>query len=89
MAFPNAEIMVPAKDWDFWISPENAAKAEPDKMMKDYFDNVKKVYSRHREQGDANTNGKGSYPPASRALRRPAIRQATPPSFLRRVPPRF
>src|SRR5580704_17832058 len=45
MAFPNAEIMVPAKDWAFWMSPENAAKAEPDKMMKDYFDNVKKVYN--------------------------------------------
>jgi glyoxylase-like metal-dependent hydrolase (beta-lactamase superfamily II) len=45
MAFPNAEIMAPTKDWEFWMSAENAAKAEPDKMMKDYFDNVKKVYS--------------------------------------------
>ena len=27
MAFPNAEIMVPAKDWEFWMSDENAAKA--------------------------------------------------------------
>jgi len=45
MAFPNAEIMVPAKDWAFWMSEENAAKAESNKMMKDYFANVKKIYA--------------------------------------------
>ena len=28
MAFPNAEIMVPAVDWAFWTSDENAAKAQ-------------------------------------------------------------
>jgi len=44
MAFPNAEIMVPAKDWEFWMSDENAAKAQSD-MMKNYFANVKKVYA--------------------------------------------
>jgi glyoxylase-like metal-dependent hydrolase (beta-lactamase superfamily II) len=45
MAFPNAEIMVPAKDWDFWMSDENAAKAQSSEMMKNYFTNVKKVYA--------------------------------------------
>ena len=45
MAFPNAEIMVPAKDWDFWMSEENAAKAESNQMMKNYFANVKKIYT--------------------------------------------
>jgi len=45
MTFPNAEILVPAKDWAFWMSDENAAKAESNKMMKDYFANVRKVYS--------------------------------------------
>jgi glyoxylase-like metal-dependent hydrolase (beta-lactamase superfamily II) len=45
MTFPNAEIMVPAKDWDFWMSAENAAKAESNPMMKGYFANVKKVYA--------------------------------------------
>jgi glyoxylase-like metal-dependent hydrolase (beta-lactamase superfamily II) len=45
MAFPNAEIMVPAKDWDFWMSEENAAKAESNPMMKNYFANVKKIYA--------------------------------------------
>ncbi|HTB04524.1 MAG TPA: MBL fold metallo-hydrolase [Bradyrhizobium sp.] len=45
MAFPNAEIMVPAKEWEFWMSPENAAKAESNTMMKNYFANVKKVYA--------------------------------------------
>jgi glyoxylase-like metal-dependent hydrolase (beta-lactamase superfamily II) len=45
MAFPNAEIMVPAKDWDFWMSDENAAKAQSNEMMKGYFANVKKIYT--------------------------------------------
>jgi glyoxylase-like metal-dependent hydrolase (beta-lactamase superfamily II) len=45
MAFPNAEIMVPAKDWDFWMSEENAAKAQSNPMMKNYFANVKKIYA--------------------------------------------
>jgi glyoxylase-like metal-dependent hydrolase (beta-lactamase superfamily II) len=45
MAFPNAEIMVPAKDWEFWMSEENAAKAQSNEMMKNYFANVRKVYN--------------------------------------------
>ena len=45
MAFPNAEIMVPANDWAFWMSEENAAKAQSNEMMKGYFTNVRKVYS--------------------------------------------
>jgi glyoxylase-like metal-dependent hydrolase (beta-lactamase superfamily II) len=27
LAFPNAEIKVPAEDWAFWMSDENMAKA--------------------------------------------------------------
>jgi glyoxylase-like metal-dependent hydrolase (beta-lactamase superfamily II) len=45
MAFPNAEIMVPAKEWEFWMSDENAAKAQSNEMMKGYFANAKKVYT--------------------------------------------
>jgi glyoxylase-like metal-dependent hydrolase (beta-lactamase superfamily II) len=45
MAFPNAEITVPANDWAFWMSEENAAKAQSNEMMKGYFANVRKVYS--------------------------------------------
>jgi len=45
MAFPNAEIMVPAKDWEFWMSDENAAKAQSNEMMKNYFANVRKIYA--------------------------------------------
>jgi glyoxylase-like metal-dependent hydrolase (beta-lactamase superfamily II) len=45
MAFPNAEIMVPAVDWQFWTSEENAAKAQSSEMMKNYFANVKKIYA--------------------------------------------
>ena len=45
MAFPNAEIMVPAKDWEFWMSEDNRAKAQSNQMMKDYFANVQKVYA--------------------------------------------
>jgi glyoxylase-like metal-dependent hydrolase (beta-lactamase superfamily II) len=45
MAFPNAEIMVPDKDWAFWTSDENAAKAQSNTMMKNYFANVKKTFA--------------------------------------------
>jgi glyoxylase-like metal-dependent hydrolase (beta-lactamase superfamily II) len=45
MAYPNAEIMVPAKEWEFWMSDENAAKAQSNEMMKNYFANAKKVYT--------------------------------------------
>jgi glyoxylase-like metal-dependent hydrolase (beta-lactamase superfamily II) len=44
LVFPNAEIKLPAKDWAFWMSEENAAKAAND-MMKNYFVNVRKVFS--------------------------------------------
>jgi glyoxylase-like metal-dependent hydrolase (beta-lactamase superfamily II) len=45
IAFPNAEIMVPAKDWEFWTKDENAAKAQSNEMMKNYFANVKKTFA--------------------------------------------
>jgi glyoxylase-like metal-dependent hydrolase (beta-lactamase superfamily II) len=45
MAFPNAEIMAPATDWAFWMSDENAAKAQSNEMMKNYFANVRKIYN--------------------------------------------
>jgi hypothetical protein len=45
MAYPNAEIMVPANDWAFWMSEENAAKAQSNELMKGHFANVRKVYS--------------------------------------------
>jgi glyoxylase-like metal-dependent hydrolase (beta-lactamase superfamily II) len=45
MAFPNAEIMVPTVDWAFWTSDENAAKAQSNTMMKNYFANVKKTFA--------------------------------------------
>jgi glyoxylase-like metal-dependent hydrolase (beta-lactamase superfamily II) len=45
MAFPNAEIMVPAKDWEFWMSDENSARLQSNETMKNYFANVKKIYA--------------------------------------------
>jgi glyoxylase-like metal-dependent hydrolase (beta-lactamase superfamily II) len=45
MAFPNAEIVVPAVDWAFWMNEDNAAKAQSNVMMKNYFANVKKIYT--------------------------------------------
>jgi glyoxylase-like metal-dependent hydrolase (beta-lactamase superfamily II) len=45
MAFPNAEIMVPDKDWAFWTSDDNSAKAQSNTMMKNYFANVKKTFA--------------------------------------------
>jgi glyoxylase-like metal-dependent hydrolase (beta-lactamase superfamily II) len=45
IAFPNAEIMVPDKDWAFWTSDDNTAKAQSNAMMKNYFANVKKTFA--------------------------------------------
>ena len=44
LAFPNAEIKVPALDWAFWMSDANMARA-PNDTMKDYFANAHKVYA--------------------------------------------
>jgi glyoxylase-like metal-dependent hydrolase (beta-lactamase superfamily II) len=44
LVFPNAEIKLPAQDWAFWMSDENAAKA-PNEMMKNYFANVRRVFA--------------------------------------------
>lgn len=43
LAFPNAEIKVPAPDWAFWMSEENNSKAQSSPMMKAYFGNVRRV----------------------------------------------
>jgi glyoxylase-like metal-dependent hydrolase (beta-lactamase superfamily II) len=45
MAFPNAEIMAPAVDWAFWTSDENAAKAQSNEMMKNFFASAKKTFA--------------------------------------------
>ncbi|MBR0993768.1 MBL fold metallo-hydrolase [Bradyrhizobium japonicum] len=45
LVFPNAEIMVPGKDWEFWTSEDNMARAESNPMMKNYLTNVKKTFA--------------------------------------------
>lgn len=45
LAFPNADIMVPAKDWEFWTSEENAAKGQSSALTRNYFANVKKTFA--------------------------------------------
>jgi glyoxylase-like metal-dependent hydrolase (beta-lactamase superfamily II) len=44
LLFPNAEIKAPAPDWAFWMSEDNAAKADSP-MMKGYFANVRKIFA--------------------------------------------
>src|SRR6266699_1628196 len=43
LAFPNAEIKAPSVDWAFWMSDENMSKLQDNQMMKDYFNNTRKV----------------------------------------------
>jgi glyoxylase-like metal-dependent hydrolase (beta-lactamase superfamily II) len=45
LAFPNAEVMVPGKEWEFWTSEDNAAKAESNQGLKAAFANVKKIFA--------------------------------------------
>jgi glyoxylase-like metal-dependent hydrolase (beta-lactamase superfamily II) len=42
-AFPNAEILVPAQDWAFWMNDDNMKKAAGNKMMEGFFDATRKV----------------------------------------------
>ena len=84
MAFPNAEIMVPAKDWEFWMSDDNAAKAESNAMMKNYFANVRKTFAGIEIKVTKYDWGK-EVAPASPRSRRPATRRATPRSRSRRA----
>jgi len=44
LAFPNAEIMVPERDWDFWMSDVHKANAASE-HMKDYFATAQALYS--------------------------------------------
>jgi len=44
LAFPNAEVKVPAAEWAFWMNDENMAKA-PD-AMKGAFANVRKAFDK-------------------------------------------
>jgi glyoxylase-like metal-dependent hydrolase (beta-lactamase superfamily II) len=44
LAFPKAEILMPEKDWAFWMSEENAANAS-DPVSKGYFTNAQKTLS--------------------------------------------
>lgn len=78
MAFPNAEIMVPAKDWEFWMSEENAAKAESNQMMKNYFANVRKIYAGIESKVTRYDWGKEVVQASPRSPR-PDTRPATPP----------
>jgi glyoxylase-like metal-dependent hydrolase (beta-lactamase superfamily II) len=42
LTYPKAEILMPEKDWAFWMSDENAAKAS-DPVSKGYFANARKT----------------------------------------------
>src|SRR5215216_398544 len=44
LAFPKAEIKVPAVDWAFWSSDDNMTKA-PNDLYKNYFQNNRRVFA--------------------------------------------
>ena len=60
VAFPNAEIKVPALDWAFWMSDENMPRRPSPTMMKGYFANTRKILGDIAEQGDEVRMGQGS-----------------------------
>src|SRR5260370_10016712 len=62
MAFPNAEIMVPAVEWKFWMTDQYASKAESNTMMKNYFDNVKKTFARLESKEKTYATGQAPSP---------------------------
>jgi glyoxylase-like metal-dependent hydrolase (beta-lactamase superfamily II) len=51
LAFPNAELLVPAAEWAFWMDESNAGRfPEP---IKGQFGNVKRVFGASGQQSDA------------------------------------
>jgi hypothetical protein len=85
IAFPNAEILVPASDWAFWMSD-----AEMNKLPEGY--TKSRAFAR-RSPGwrtkSRNTKGARRSSPASQRSRRLATRRAISPSSLLRDRPRF
>jgi glyoxylase-like metal-dependent hydrolase (beta-lactamase superfamily II) len=49
-AFPNAEVMVPEKEWEFWMSRDNAAKAALDPMLRAHFANAQQVMAAFKDR---------------------------------------
>jgi glyoxylase-like metal-dependent hydrolase (beta-lactamase superfamily II) len=45
LAFPNAEIKLPALDWAFWMSDANMAKAQDDAVLKGFFAAARKAFA--------------------------------------------
>ena len=64
LAFPNAEIKVPAVDWAFWMSDENMAKA-PDGFHEGVLRLQSQDLRQSRRQGDDATTGARRSRPAS------------------------
>ena len=70
LAFPNAEIKVPARRLGVLDERREHGEGRRNDMMKGYFANTRKVFGRHRRQGDALRMGQGGRARHHRARRR-------------------
>ena len=83
-SYPNAEVMVPGPEWDFWMDDGNMSRAP--EAMKGAFANVRRVFGIIGNKMTKYEPGK-DVAPASPRLRHTAIRPDTPcTSFHRAVP---
>ena len=83
LAFPNAEIKVPAVDWAFWMSDDNMSKA-PEGFTKTSFGFNRKIFSNIEGQGDALRVGPGGRSRHHRGRNQRPHARATPRSSSRR-----
>ena len=75
LVFPNAEIMVPAPEWDYWMDDATMNAAPADQKLT--FLNQRRIFADIAKQVTRYTPGK-EVSPASSPWRRPAIPRATP-----------
>ena len=60
-AFPNAEILVPAVEWKYFMDDGEMSRA-PNERMKTVFKGVRRVFDAHRPQGHAIRGRQGNLP---------------------------
>ena len=53
LAFPNAEIKVPAKEWAYWMDDANMNRAPEGSGLANNHRNVRRIFGETRRQGDA------------------------------------
>ena len=84
-AFPNAEVLVPATEWKFWMDDGEMSRAPAGRMAGPVQEQPQHLRGGSEEEGHALTNGARRSRRGCWRSRPSAIRRAIPPTCCRRV----